>query len=44
MEMTSIQMIGAGIFALALLHTFTAKYFEILAHRHPPRGTPDCST
>jgi hypothetical protein len=30
-----MQAIGAGIFALALLHTFTAKYFEVLADRHP---------
>lgn len=31
----SIETIAAIIFALALLHTFTAKSFEILAHRHP---------
>ncbi len=30
-----MQTIGAVIFALALLHTFGAKYFEVLAHRHP---------
>jgi len=30
-----MEMIGAGLFALALLHTFAAKYFEVLAHRHP---------
>lgn len=35
MESTPIQAIGAGIFALALLHTFAAKLFEVLAHRHP---------
>jgi hypothetical protein len=35
MEMNSIQMIGAGIFGIALLHTFTAKYFERLGHRYP---------
>ena len=38
MEFTSIQAIGAGIFALALLHTFAAKFFEVLAHRHPRHG------
>lgn len=30
-----MQLIGAALFALALLHTFAAKYFEVLAHRHP---------
>ncbi len=30
-----MQIVGAIIFALALLHTFTAKYFEILANKHP---------
>lgn len=30
-----MEIIGAGLFALALLHTFAAKYFEVLAHRHP---------
>ena len=33
--MQTIQLVGAVIFALALLHTFTAKSFEVLAHRHP---------
>lgn len=33
--MTTIQLIGAALFGLALLHTFAAKSFEILAHRHP---------
>ena len=33
--MTTIQLIGAILFGLALVHTFTAKSFEILAHRHP---------
>lgn len=28
-------MVGAILFGLALLHTFTAKYFEKLSHRHP---------
>jgi hypothetical protein len=31
----TIQLIGAILFALALLHTFAAKSFEKLAHRHP---------
>jgi hypothetical protein len=31
----SIQLIGAILFALALIHTFAAKSFEVLAHRHP---------
>ncbi len=30
-----MQVLGVVIFALALLHTFLAKYFEILALRHP---------
>jgi hypothetical protein len=33
--MTTIQLIGAILFGLALVHTFAAKSFEILAHRHP---------
>jgi len=32
---TLIQAIAAGLFALALLHTFTAKQFERLSHRFP---------
>ncbi|WP_047195622.1 putative Na+/H+ antiporter [Caldimonas brevitalea] len=30
-----IQLIAAAIFAIALLHTFTAKQFERLSHRFP---------
>jgi hypothetical protein len=30
-----IQIIGAILFGLALIHTFAAKSFEILSHRHP---------
>jgi hypothetical protein len=30
-----MQSVGASIFGLALLHTFCAKQFEVLAHRHP---------
>ncbi|KQQ96471.1 putative Na+/H+ antiporter [Massilia sp. Leaf139] len=33
--MTTIQLVGAALFACALLHTFAAKGFEILADRHP---------
>jgi hypothetical protein len=38
MESSTMQMIGAALFAIALVHTFTAKYFEKLAHRHPKHG------
>lgn len=30
-----INIIAAGVFACALLHTFSTKYFETLANRHP---------
>lgn len=33
-----MQQIGALLFALALLHTFSAKSFERLAHRFPRHG------
>jgi hypothetical protein len=33
--MTTIEFIGALLFALALVHTFSTKAFENLAHRHP---------
>ncbi|PXW95171.1 putative Na+/H+ antiporter [Sphaerotilus hippei] len=32
---TTLQIIGAGLFALALVHTFSTKYFEHLAHAQP---------
>lgn len=35
MEVNTMQAIGAVLFAFALLHTFAAKSFEGLAHRHP---------
>lgn len=35
MNMTTMQAIGAVIFAIALLHTFSASFFEKLAHRMP---------
>jgi len=33
--MTTMQLIGAILFACAIVHTFAAKGFEILADRHP---------
>jgi hypothetical protein len=33
--MTDMQLIGAILFGLALVHTFAAKFFERLAYRHP---------
>jgi hypothetical protein len=33
--MTTMQLVGALLFALALIHTFSAKVFELLAQRHP---------
>ncbi len=35
MNPTLIQIIAATLFALAVLHTFSTKYFERLAHRQP---------
>lgn len=35
MSANIINIAAAIIFALALIHTFTAKIFESLAHRHP---------
>jgi hypothetical protein len=35
MQTDLIHIIGATLFGVALLHTFGAKYFEVLAHRHP---------
>ncbi len=32
---TTIQWVGAVIFAIALVHTFSTKFFEKLAHRQP---------
>lgn len=32
---TLVQYVAAGLFSLALLHTFTAKQFERLSHRFP---------
>ncbi|HET6789388.1 MAG TPA: putative Na+/H+ antiporter, partial [Aquabacterium sp.] len=35
MNPSTIQMIGAALFAIALLHTFSTKFFEHLAHTRP---------
>ncbi len=33
--MTTMQLVGAAIFGIALVHTFSTKFFEWLAHRRP---------
>lgn len=33
--MTTVQTIGAILFAIALVHTFSTKFFERMAHRRP---------
>jgi Na+/H+ antiporter NhaD/arsenite permease-like protein len=33
--MTPIQSVGAALFAVALVHTFSTKFFERMAHRRP---------
>ncbi len=35
MTLTAIQLIGALLFAVAILHTFATKFFERLSHTHP---------
>lgn len=35
MNPTSIELIGAVLFAIALIHTFSTKFFEHLAHTRP---------
>lgn len=35
MTPTAIQVIGAALFAIAILHTFSTKFFEHLAHAQP---------
>ena len=32
---TFIQLVGAALFALAVIHTFSTKFFETLAHSRP---------
>ncbi len=35
MNPTSIELIGAVLFAIAIIHTFSTKFFEHLAHTRP---------
>ena len=35
MNPTTVQIVGAALFAIALIHTFSAKFFERLAHSQP---------
>ncbi len=35
MNPSTLQMLGAALFAVALLHTFSTKFFERLAHARP---------
>ena len=35
MNPTTVQLMGAALFAVALLHTFSTKFFERLAHSRP---------
>ncbi len=35
MNPTTMQAVAAGLFALALIHTFSTKFFEHLAHTRP---------
>ncbi|MDO9310067.1 MAG: putative Na+/H+ antiporter, partial [Nitrosomonas sp.] len=35
MTPTSVQLMAAVLFALAVIHTFSTKYFEHLAHIQP---------
>ena len=35
MTPTAIELIGAVLFAIAILHTFSTKYFERMAHKRP---------
>lgn len=35
MNPTTIQILGAALFAIAVLHTFSTKFFERLAHARP---------
>lgn len=38
MTPTTIQLIGAALFAFAILHTFATKIFERLAHTRLTSG------
>ncbi len=33
--MNNVQTVGAALFAIALLHTFSTKFFQRMAHRRP---------
>lgn len=33
--MTTMQIVGASLFAVALIHTFSTKFFEWMAHHRP---------
>ncbi len=33
--MTTVELVGAGLFGVALVHTFSTKFFERMAHRRP---------
>jgi len=35
MNPTTLQLVGAALFAVALVHTFSTKFFEHLAHTRP---------
>lgn len=35
MNPSTIELLGAGLFAIAILHTFSTKFFEHLAHTRP---------
>jgi Putative Na+/H+ antiporter len=35
MDSDTLQIVGASLFAIAVLHTFSVKYFEKLAHQYP---------
>lgn len=35
LEPTALQLVGAVLFALAVIHTFSTKFFEHLAHTQP---------
>ena len=35
MNPSTLQIVAAALFALALIHTFSTKFFEHLAHTRP---------
>ncbi len=38
MHPTTLELLGAALFGIAVLHTFSTGLFERLAHRHPRHG------